>query len=61
MKALNKEQKAWLEERFGPRVSFSRRERSMYSHDIGSIPSLVRPLIGKALPLAVVQPWSEDE
>ncbi|MEO0210638.1 MAG: FAD-binding and (Fe-S)-binding domain-containing protein [candidate division WOR-3 bacterium] len=61
MKALNKEQRAWLEERFGPRVSFSRRERSMYSHDIGSIPGLVRPFIGKTIPHAVVQPQSEDE
>ncbi len=61
MKALKGEQKAWLEERFGPRVNFSRRERSMYSHDIGSIPSLVRPILGKAMPLAVVQPQSEEE
>lgn len=61
MKALNRKQKTWLEERFGLRVNFSRRERSMYSHDIGSIPSLIRPFIGKTMPGAVVQPQSEEE
>ncbi|MGB9589314.1 MAG: FAD-binding oxidoreductase, partial [Candidatus Hydrothermia bacterium] len=61
MRAITRKQKAWLEERFGSRVNFSRRERSMYSHDIGSIPGMVRPFIGKTMPQAVVQPVSEDE
>jgi len=61
MKQLTKKQRSWLEENFGPRVSFSQRERSMYSHDIGSIPSLIRPLLGSTLPSAVVQPVSEEE
>lgn len=52
---------SWLEGAFGPRVSFSKRERSMYSHDIGSIPSLIKPLIGSTMPSAVVQPVSEEE
>jgi Fe-S oxidoreductase/FAD/FMN-containing dehydrogenase len=50
-----------LREIFGPRVAFDRLERLFYSHDVGSLPSLVRPLIGGTLPTAVVQPLTEEE
>jgi Fe-S oxidoreductase/FAD/FMN-containing dehydrogenase len=43
------------------RVNFDRRERKMYSHDVGSMPLMVKPLIGSTLPDAVVQPQSEAE
>ncbi|MBN1135724.1 MAG: FAD-binding oxidoreductase [Anaerolineae bacterium] len=46
---------------FGPRVAFDRTERTFYSHDVGSLPSLVRPLVGNTLPAGVVQPLSEEQ
>jgi len=61
MKELKENQKKWLKEGFGQRVSFSRRERSMYGHDTGSIPGLVRLFMGNTMPRAVVQPVSEEE
>ena len=36
-------------------------ERRLYSHDVGAIPSLIKPLIGDALPDAIVQPQNEAE
>jgi len=36
-------------------------ERKIYSHDVGVMPPLVRPLIGKAIADAVVQPRDENE
>ena len=61
MSGLNREQTAFLEDRFGKRVNFDRLERKLYSHDIASIPSLVRPLIGNTIPRAVVLIDSEAE
>ncbi|MGQ9569037.1 MAG: FAD-binding and (Fe-S)-binding domain-containing protein [Anaerolineae bacterium] len=46
---------------FGPRVTFDALERLFYSHDVGSLPSLVKPLLGSTLPAGVVQPTSEEE
>lgn len=43
------------------RVSYDLMERKLYSHDVGEIPYLIKPLLGKALAEAVVQPRSEDE
>ena len=45
----------------GPRVTFDRRERRLYGHDIAAMPSLVRPLVGDTTPDAVAQPTSEDQ
>jgi len=53
--------KSYLEAKFGNRVNFSRTERKLYGHDVGEIPSLVKPLIGSTIPDAVVQPQSEEE
>lgn len=52
---------AYLEKKFGTRVSFRRVERTLYSHDIAAMPSLIRPFIGSTTPEAVVQPETEEE
>ncbi|MBN2105731.1 FAD-binding oxidoreductase [bacterium] len=58
---MNLDQKQHLEDQFGNRVRFDKTECIMYSHDIASMPSLVKPLIGKSLPDAVIQPKNEEE
>ncbi|MBM3699333.1 MAG: FAD-binding oxidoreductase [Actinobacteria bacterium] len=50
-----------LKSMLGGRVSFNKTERKLYSHDIASIPALVKPFIGNTLTSAVVQPESEEE
>ncbi len=59
--ALTKAQLDWLEAKFGERYRNQRTERKLYSHDIGELPKLVKPLLGKHLADAVVQPQSEEE
>ncbi len=61
MGGLTSQQEAWLRERFHDRVSTDLMERKIYSHDVGEMPPLVKPLIGRALADAVVQPKSEEE
>lgn len=51
----------FLEKTFGARVSFDKVERMLYSHDVGEIPYLIKPLLGKTTPQAVVQPETEAE
>lgn len=46
---------------FSERANFDMTERRLYGHDIGSIPSLIKPLTGRTVPDAVVQPRSEQE
>lgn len=58
---MDKKQKKYLEEKFGKRVNFAEMERRLYSHDVGAIPSLIKPLIGDPLPDAIVQPQNEEE
>ncbi len=50
-----------LRQIFGPRVTFDRLEQIFYSHDVGSLPSLVKPLLGSTLPAGVVQPTREEQ
>jgi Fe-S oxidoreductase/FAD/FMN-containing dehydrogenase len=50
-----------LKDVFDHRVTFDRLERSVYSHDLGTFPTLVRPLLGNTMPAAVVQPQDEEE
>jgi len=50
-----------LRQMFGPRVNFDEMERKIYSHDVGVMPRLIRPIIGNPVSAAVVQPKSEDE
>jgi Fe-S oxidoreductase/FAD/FMN-containing dehydrogenase len=61
MSKISAEQRAFLEEKFGSRVTFHKRERKLYGHDIAAMPGLFRPLIGDTMPEAVVQPESEAE
>jgi len=58
---MDKNQKVYLEEKFGNRANFNEVERVLYSHDIAAIPSLIAPLIGKTVPDAIVQPQNEEE
>ncbi len=46
---------------FGDRANFSLLERKMYNHDIGAMPSLIKPVLGDTTPGAVVQPESLEE
>ncbi len=46
---------------WGKRVSFDELERKIYAHDMGVIPSMVRPLVGNPIPDGIVQPISEEE
>jgi FAD/FMN-containing dehydrogenase len=61
MARLNNKEKKWLEEKFAARANFNPTERLLYSHDIAAIPSLFKPLIGRTVPDAVVQPENEEE
>jgi Fe-S oxidoreductase/FAD/FMN-containing dehydrogenase len=61
MKKLPAELQQQLHEMFGPRVTFDELERMFYSHDVGSLPSLVKPLVGSTLPAGVVQPLTEEQ
>jgi Fe-S oxidoreductase/FAD/FMN-containing dehydrogenase len=61
MAQIGATQRAYLEEKFGDRVSFRRVERKLYGHDIAAMPSLFKPLIGDTTPDAVVQPETEEE
>jgi Fe-S oxidoreductase/FAD/FMN-containing dehydrogenase len=61
MRKLSSQQQQQLQKAFGQRVAFDRLERMFYSHDVGSLPSLVKPLIGSTLPAAVIQPLTEEQ
>lgn len=43
MGKLSSRQQQWLEETFGERVTTRRVERKLYSHDVGEMPSLIKP------------------
>lgn len=61
MASLDKKSRQFLSEKFGNRVNFSRVERKLYSHDIGGMPSLIKPLVGDSMPEGIVQPENEGE
>jgi Fe-S oxidoreductase/FAD/FMN-containing dehydrogenase len=61
MRAATAVQVQTLEQLMPGRVNVSRRERSMYSHDVGSLPGLIKPFLGNTMPAGVVQPVSEEE
>ncbi len=61
MAKLSADQGTWLESTFDDRVTTRRVERKLYSHDVGEMPSLIKPLIGTPMADAVVQPTSEAE
>jgi hypothetical protein len=56
MSRLTTAQEVWLREHFGDRLSIDLLERKIYSHDVGVMPPLVKPLIGKSIADGVVQP-----
>ena len=58
---INRTQLAELEALLHDRVTTDLDERRIYSHDVGTLPRLVRPLIGAAIADAVVQPRTEAE
>ncbi len=60
MGTLSPEQKKFLE-KFENRVSMEKNERILYGHDIAAIPAQIRPLAGKTIPDAIVQPQTEEE
>ena len=61
MGKISADQRTYLENKYGSRVSFRRMERKLYSHDIAAMPGLIKPLIGDTTPDAVVQPETEEE
>ncbi len=50
-----------LKRLFGERYNDDRLERKIYSRDIASLPSLMKPLMKKVLADAIVQPIDEEE
>ena len=58
---LSEKQKEELTNIFGKRVNFKKRERHYYTHDVGTLPYLVKPLLGKVEPAAIVRVSNEDE
>ncbi len=61
MAHLSPQQVEWLAALFGERMTTRRVERKLYSHDVGEMPLLIKPLIGNPLAEAVVQPASAEE
>ena len=61
MSGLSPSQQEYLNNTFPGRVNFDPVERKLYSHDIGALPGLVKPVVGATLADAIVQPSSEAE
>ncbi len=61
MKSLSPSLQEQLEAAFRDRVSFDPMERKLYSHDVGALPALIKPLLGDTTAAAVVQPETEEE
>jgi Fe-S oxidoreductase/FAD/FMN-containing dehydrogenase len=61
MSPFGEKHQSYLEKKFGSRVSFDKTERKLYGHDIATLPSLIKPLLGNTTPDAVVQPETETE
>ena len=59
--SLTTQEKTFLAELFGERVTFDKTERKLYGHDIAAMPSMVKPVIGNTVPDAVVQPRSAEQ
>ena len=61
MATLTRTRTGFLEETFGERANFDRTERKLYSHDVGELPRLIKPIVGDTVPEAIVQPQDEAE
>jgi Fe-S oxidoreductase/FAD/FMN-containing dehydrogenase len=59
--ALSTQEKTFLTDLFGERVTYDKTERKLYGHDIAAMPSMVKPVIGNTVPDAVVQPRSAEQ
>lgn len=58
---LSEVQKTELSKLFGDYVNLDRRERHYYNHDIGALPPLIKKVIGKTDPAAVVKIRTEED
>ncbi|MBN2109851.1 MAG: FAD-binding oxidoreductase [Methanosarcinaceae archaeon] len=58
---LTDEQKQELSSIFGKGVNFREKERHYYTHDVGALPSLVKRMIGKTMPAAIVKVTGEEK
>ncbi|HWP96850.1 MAG TPA: FAD-binding and (Fe-S)-binding domain-containing protein [Syntrophomonadaceae bacterium] len=58
---ISKEMESILKEKYGSRVCFDELERKIYAHDMGVMPSMVKPLAGNPVPKGIVQPLDEEE
>ncbi|WP_406660953.1 FAD-binding and (Fe-S)-binding domain-containing protein [Methanolobus sp. ZRKC3] len=54
-------QKQELSDIFGRGVNFKDKERTFYTHDVGALPSLVKGLLGKTKPAAIVKVINEKK
>jgi Fe-S oxidoreductase/FAD/FMN-containing dehydrogenase len=61
MARLKTAQEKQLKEIFDGRFTTDKMERKVYGHDVGTLPPIINPLVGKALADAVVQPRCEEE
>ena len=58
---LSEVQKTELSELFGEYVNLDKRERHYYNHDMGALPPLVKKVVGKTDPAAVVKIRKEED
>ncbi len=58
---LNEQQRQELSDIFGRGVNFRDKERCFYTHDVGALPSLIRSILGKTKPAAIVKVENEQK
>lgn len=58
---LNELQKKELASIFGEGVNFKRKERHFYTHDVGSLPPVVKTFLGNTQPAAIVKIRDEEQ
>ena len=61
MSRINTEQRSYLEQEFGHRVSFRKTERKLYGHDIAALPGMIKPLVGNTTPGCGSPAYFEEE
>ncbi|MEN6326174.1 MAG: FAD-binding oxidoreductase, partial [Syntrophomonas sp.] len=58
---LTIQQQNYLTNIFRNRVNFDSRERRFYANDVGTMPAMVKRLMGKHIPAGIVQPINREE
>jgi Fe-S oxidoreductase/FAD/FMN-containing dehydrogenase len=58
---LSEQQKKELSDIFGRGVNFKDKERHFYTHDVGALPSLIKTMVGKSKPAAIVKVKNEEK